>query len=95
MRESDIEIYLRKQVELAGGFVRKARWVAVDGCPDRFIALKDGRQLWCELKAPGLAAKFPSNAHERQQHREHERMRAAGLTVLIIDSKAAIDALLA
>jgi hypothetical protein len=94
VRESDVETYLRERVREHGGFVRKARWVGVDGCPDRFIALPDGRQFWCELKAPGLAAKFPSNSHERQQHREHERMRAVGLTVLIIDSKEAINALL-
>lgn len=51
--------------------------------------------FWVELKRPGLAATFPKDAHERAQHREHERMRAFGQTVLVIDSKEGVDALLA
>jgi hypothetical protein len=39
-------------------------------------------------------AKFPSNAHERAQHREHERMRAMGQRVEIIDSIEGIAELL-
>lgn len=51
--------------------------------------------IWVELKAPGLLATFPNNAHERAQHREHERMRAMGQRVVVIDSIAGVEELLA
>lgn len=47
---------------------------------------KPAETIWVELKRTGGKAKFPSNAHERAQHREHERMRAMGQRVEIIDS---------
>lgn len=50
--------------------------------------------IWVELKAPGLAAKFPRNAHERAQQREHERMRKMGQVVHVIDSFEAIERIL-
>lgn len=52
------------------------------------------RSMFVELKAEGLAATFPNNAHERAQHREHERMRSFGLRVEVIDSLAGVEALL-
>ena len=50
--------------------------------------------VWPELKAEGLAALFPHTPHERQQHREHERMRAMGQRVVVIDSYAGVEELL-
>jgi len=50
--------------------------------------------IWVELKAEGLAALFPHTPHERQQHREHERMRAMGQRVVVIDSYAGVDEVL-
>lgn len=50
--------------------------------------------IWVELKAPGLAAKFPRNAHERTQHREHERMRRMGQRVELVDSFERIEEVL-
>ena len=40
------------------------------------------------------AATFPSNDHERQQAREHERMRAMGQRVVVIDSLSGVEELL-
>lgn len=50
--------------------------------------------LWVEVKAPGGAAKFPKNAHERAQHREHERMRRVGQRVVVVDSYEMIEEML-
>lgn len=52
------------------------------------------RALWVELKAPGLAATFPKNAHERKQLREHTRMRLMGQQVYVLDSFEGIDSAL-
>lgn len=53
------------------------------------------QSVFVELKAEGLAATFPNDAHERAQHREHERMRGFGLRVEVIDSIEGVEALLA
>jgi hypothetical protein len=85
MREKYIENYLVNRVRLAGGEVRKVRWVGRRGAPDRFIMLPN-RIVWVELKAPGKAA-------QPYQLREHERMRRYGLDVVVIDSIEAIEKL--
>jgi len=95
MRESEIEKYLVKQAEAANVLVRKAAWVGRKGCPDRVLMFPDGRIVWVETKAEGLAALFPNNAHERQQDREHERMRQRGQRVEIVDSFERVDEVLA
>jgi hypothetical protein len=95
MRESRIEAYFVEQANAQGCLVRKAAWVGRKGCPDRVVMFPDGRIVWVELKASGLAAGFPSNAHERQQDREHERMRRRGQQVEIVDSFERVDEVLA
>ncbi|EXI92401.1 MAG: VRR-NUC domain protein [Candidatus Accumulibacter sp. BA-94] len=87
MRESDIEDHLVRRAGELGGEVRKLRWIGRRGAPDRVVFLPGSRLYWVELKRPGSQA----SAH---QAREHERMRGMGQTVLVIDSLAAIDALL-
>ena len=94
MRESMVENYLVEQARAKGGEVRKLRWIGRNGAPDRLVMLPQ-RTIWVELKASGLAALFPHTPHERQQHREHERMRAMGQTVVVIDNYEGVDALLA
>ncbi len=102
-KEETIEAYLVRRAREAGGEVRKVKWIGRKSAPDRVIMLPRGDTaiwnnwnctIWVELKRPGLAAKFPSDAHERAQHREHERMRECGQHVVVIDSKAGVDALL-
>jgi hypothetical protein len=96
MRESEIENYLVTKVREKGGEVRKVKWIGRNGAPDRLVMLKGihNHAVWVELKAEGLAALFPHTPHERQQHREHERMRAMGQRVVVIDSYAGEDGLL-
>ena len=87
MRESDIEDYLVRRAKAFGGEVRKVKWIGHRGAPDRVVFLPGTRLYWVELKRPGGTA-------EPHQAREHARMRGMGQTVLVIDSLAAIDALL-
>lgn len=94
MRESQIESYLVARVKALGGECRKLKWIGRNGAPDRFVmlppkSLGNGIRLpalsmWVELKAPGKKAK-------PHQHREHERMRNMGQTVVVIDSIELVD----
>lgn len=105
MLERDVEAHLVKRVKELGGECRKVKWIGRVGAPDRLVMLPDGRLFavdeighgrttWVELKRPGKAAKFPSNAHERAQDREHKRMRAMGQRVAVIDSIEGVEELL-
>lgn len=101
MRERDIEHHLVKRVKLLGGEVRKVKWIGRRGAPDRLVMLpgpwcgftSDGgfwakpRTIWIELKAPGEKPKA-------YQLREHDRMRAMGQRVEVVDSIEAVEALL-
>ncbi|MBR8070404.1 VRR-NUC domain-containing protein [Burkholderia cenocepacia] len=94
MRESDIENYLVARVKALGGEVRKVKWIGRRGAPDRIVMLparggcRAPLTVWVELKAPGV----PPEAH---QVREHERMRAAGQYVEVVDSFSRVDEVLA
>jgi hypothetical protein len=95
--ERDIERHLVKRVKAQGGEVRKVQWIGRRGAPDRLVMLPRGRAssgrvsacstLWIELKAPGKKA-------ETHQLREHERMRAMGQVVFVIDSIEGVEELL-
>lgn len=106
-RENKVEAYLVKRVDELNGEIRKVKWVSRSSAPDRRVMLPamsaevDGlifeaapRSFWVELKAEGLAAEFPHNAHERAQHREHERLRKFGDRVEVIDSFERVDEVL-
>lgn len=93
-RESDVEAYLVERVKALGGEIRKVAFIAHNGAPDRLVMLPGGRLLWVEVKKPGLAATFPSNPHERAQAREHERLRAVGQQVFVVDSPEGVDEVL-
>lgn len=96
MRERDIEDYLVKRVKAMGGEVRKVKWIGRIGAPDRLVMLPsthvgnhqlEGLTSWVELKAPGEKAR-PS------QLREHERLRAMGQHVVVVDSLEGVEELL-
>lgn len=94
MKESDIEQHLVDRVAQLKGEIRKLKWIARVGAPDRLVMLPGGVLHFVELKAPGGAARFPKDARERQQKREHRRMERMGQKVYVIDSKEGVDALL-
>lgn len=101
MRERDIERHLVQRVKALGGEVRKVQWVGRRGAPDRLVMLParegpkimggtviyPGATIWVELKAPGVKP-------EAYQLREHERMRAMGQRVVVIDSIEGVEELL-
>lgn len=82
MRESEVEGYFNRQVEKAGGEVRKVKWVNKRGAPDRLAMLRGAH--FVELKRPG-------GRPEPHQLREHERMRKHGLNVYVIDTLEGVD----
>jgi len=110
MRESVIEKHLVKRVKELGGEVRKVQWIGRRSAPDRLVMLPHGvltpkivapatrthsptfidpqHTVWVELKATGVKP----GAH---QLREHERMRAMGQRVVVIDSIEGVEQLLA
>lgn len=89
MREREIEGYLVRQLKgkVPDAEVRKVSWLGHTGAPDRFIACR-GHSVFVELKAPGKKL----SAH---QAREKIKLERAGQTVLVIDSKEGVDALVA
>lgn len=98
MKENMIEEYLKKRVASFHGEIRKVKWINRHGAPDRLVLLPavdtrgpagvlPAKQLWVELKATGKVA-------EAHQEREHERMRAFGLCVEVVDSLARVDEVL-
>ena len=87
MHERDIEHHLSQRVKALGGECRKVSWLGRHGAPDRLVMLPTQAAVWVELKAPGQKAK-------PHQQREHERMRAMGQRVVVIDSIEGIEDLL-
>ena len=98
IRERDIEAYLVRQVKATGGIVRKVSWPGHRGAPDRLVVLPrcrrgensmwPGATVFVELKAPGEGL-------EPHQEDEHDLLRAAGVSVTVIDSFEGVDALVA
>ena len=83
MLEKDIEAYLSRRCREIGALCDKFTSPQRRSVPDRVVTYQ-GRVLFIELKAPG---KKPTEAQER----DHDRRRAAGANVLVIDSKEAVD----
>lgn len=103
MLERQIENYLVKLVKELGGEVRKVQWTGRVGAPDRLVMLPFGprigrysavRTIWVELKNPETIKTFPANAHERQQAREHTRMRDMGQVVVVVGTIEQVEDLL-
>ena len=85
MLEKHIEAALVKRVKALGGMAEKFTSPGRRSVPDRIVTLPGGRVVFVELKAPG--AKPTDN-----QQRDHERRRALGCDVRVIDSMGAVDA---
>lgn len=87
MRERSVETYLREQVRRAGGIAYK--WVSPgnNGVPDRIVIMPGGRVVFVELKATG---RKPTQLQQYQ----HERLRALGCDVRVIDSREGVDELM-
>nr|DAJ03845.1 MAG TPA: Nuclease [Caudoviricetes sp.] len=79
-RESIIEKHLAAAVKAAGGIAYKFVSPGRRSVPDRIVLLPGGRIVFVECKAP-------SKAPRADQLREHERLRALGFKVVVLDSK--------
>ena len=84
MLEKQIEAYLVQRIKAKGGIAYKFTSPQRRSVPDRLVLLPWGQMLFVELKATG-AKPTPL------QSREHERLRALGCLVLVIDSKETVD----
>ncbi|EBC6125611.1 VRR-NUC domain-containing protein [Salmonella enterica] len=86
VRENLIEKHLVAEVKKAGGVAYKFVSPGRRSVPDRIVLLPGGRLIFVECKAPGK----PPRA---DQLREHERLRALGFSVVVLDSKDLSDIL--
>lgn len=84
MQERDIEQYLRKQVQAAGGRAYKFVSPGNAGVPDRLVLFPGARAVFVELKAPG---KKPTALQLAQA----KKISALGFSVVVIDSKDGVD----
>lgn len=85
MLEKHIEAHLVARVKAMGGIAYKFTSPQRRSVPDRLVLLPGGGVYFVELKAPG---KKPTE----MQTREHEKLRALGFVVHVIDSKETVDA---
>lgn len=79
-RESIIEKHLAAAVKTAGGIAYKFVSPGRRSVPDRIVLLPGGRIVFVECKSPGKTPRA-------DQLREHERLRALGFNVVVLDSK--------
>ncbi|MBC8950217.1 VRR-NUC domain-containing protein [Xenorhabdus sp. TS4] len=80
IRENVIERHLVNEVKKAGGIAYKFVSPGRRGVPDRICILPSGRVVFVECKAP-------DEKPRPDQLREHERLRALGQEVVVLDSK--------
>ncbi|MDE9454224.1 VRR-NUC domain-containing protein, partial [Xenorhabdus bovienii] len=69
-----------KEIKKAGGIAYKFVSPGRRSVPDRICILPGGRILFVECKAPGEKPR-------PDQLREHERLRALGCEVVVLDNK--------
>ena len=84
MLERDVEKALVKRIKALGGECEKFTSPARRSVPDRIVTLPGGRVEFVECKRPG-------ERPTEKQSRDHDRRRALGCTVRVIDSLGAID----
>jgi hypothetical protein len=86
-REREVERALVERVQAAGGQAYKFTSPGRRGVPDRIVLLPGRTPEFVELKRKGQKPR-------PQQLREHERIRAAGGVVHVIDSVEGVEELL-
>lgn len=84
MLELVVEKHLTKKALAFGGLVRKVKWIARKYAPDRLVSFPQSGPWLVELKRPGLGA-------EAGQEREHKRLRAAGIRVVVLNNLRCVD----
>lgn len=99
VKEGDIRAELKRRVESWGGEIRATAYLGKANCPDVMALLpftitstEDG--LWSAEDPPShvmVETKCGNKGPNAAQAREHERLRAARMTVLVIGNLAALD----
>lgn len=99
--EGDLRKKLKARVEAYGGEIRAVAWLGRRNAPDVLALFPAGSLFmekvfdWQEEGAesahPFVETKAPKKGPTDAQAREHERMRAAGCTVLVISTEAQLD----
>jgi ribosomal protein S6 len=79
MLEKQVEATLVRRVKELGGLCEKFVSPGRRSVPDRIITLPNGRIVFVELKAP-------NKAPTELQRRDHDRRRALGCDVRVIDN---------
>ena len=93
--EKDVESAVCTFARREGFWCKKFASPNARGVPDRIFKISGAPFIFIEFKRPGGAVKFPSNARERLQLREHKRIQEQGGLVLVIDNiEAGKDVLL-
>lgn len=92
MRESAVEKYLKKQVRLAGGTTRKQ--TGYIHAPDQLVIWPVPATLPRRADIHMVETKAPGKKARAGQLREHKRLRALGVTAIVIDTKEKVDAYL-
>lgn len=87
MREKIIERVLAVQAIKRGGIALKFVSPGTDGMPDRLVLMPGGRMAFVEVKAPGKKPR-PLQASR------HEKLRALGFRVYVLDSREQIGGIL-
>lgn len=88
MLERDIRKALKTRVEALGGEVRAIGYLGRSHCPDVLCLFPGfGKHFMVETKAPG-------GTPRAGQDREHKRLRAAGIRVILISTLEELDRLL-
>lgn len=87
MRESTVEAALSRECRLRGFSCLKLT-PSTPGVPDRLVVAPGGVHVFVEVKAPGRSPRAA-------QRRWHERLRAMGHRVCVVDHPAGARALVA
>lgn len=77
--EKDVEAALVRRVKALGGLCEKFTSPGRRSVPDRLITMPDGQIIFVEVKRPGGK---PTDA----QTKDHERRRALGCDVRVVDN---------
>lgn len=87
MREKDIELKLKKEVEKIGGLSLKFTSPGMAGVPDRLVLLPKGKMCFIELKAPGKKLR-------PIQIKRKEQLEGLGFQVYVIDDISQVGGIL-
>lgn len=84
MRESEVETYLRKEVEKIGGMCKKWVCPGTRAVPDRICIMPDGLVVFVEVKRPGGELR-------KNQKLFLDELQSLGANAWLISSKKEVE----